>query len=342
MAISYTPVDIRGHAVEPILEQIFFANKTVDKGYVVFNEGIKANTIISEASLTATAQLYTGNALSSSGSLTVADRAVTPLKLEYKQTFLDEALRSSRFNRDMKKGAWEIESNEFASTVLGMYGNAVSADAESKFWGAISSATKTNIAALPPGAGQGSMTAATQTAVAALTADATGMDGVFAKLLYDNSALGGYIKVTGTTVTSSNIAAEFAKIYAAIPANVLENTVAGSECVIYAPRAWKQLIKVANNAVGAAQQINFLVEGSGADEIIFYNGVEIFFIPTPNNLMAYANSRDAISWNTDLVDDVTRVEIGKVANDGDLRFLRTIYTLGAHVTRATNGVLYGG
>jgi hypothetical protein len=30
----------------------------------------------------------------------------------------------------------------------------------------------------------------------------------FAKVLYDNAAIGGYIKVTGTTVTSANIAAE--------------------------------------------------------------------------------------------------------------------------------------
>jgi hypothetical protein len=38
------------------------------------------------------------------------------------------------------------------------------------------------------------------------------VDGVFAKVLYDNAAIGGYIKVTGTTVTSANIAAECVKI----------------------------------------------------------------------------------------------------------------------------------
>jgi hypothetical protein len=30
-----------------------------------------------------------------------------------------------------------------------------------------------------------------------------------------------------------------------------------SPVVIYAPRAWKQLIRIANNSVGAAQQVNF-------------------------------------------------------------------------------------
>jgi hypothetical protein len=37
MAISYTSVDIRGKAVEPILEEVLFANKTIADGYVTFN-----------------------------------------------------------------------------------------------------------------------------------------------------------------------------------------------------------------------------------------------------------------------------------------------------------------
>ena len=339
MAISYTPVDIRGNAVESIIEEILYANKTIADGYVVFNDNIKANTIISEGSVAVTAQLYTGAALSSSGSMTVTDRAVTPTKLEYKQTFLEESLRTSRFNRDMKPGAWNIESNEFASKVLAMVGPNVSEDAESIFWGGITAATKVSIAALTPGAGQLAITAATQTAVAALTAGL--VDGVFAKVLYDNAAVGQYVKVTGTTVTSANIAAEMAKIYAAIPANVLNNTV--SPVVVYCPRAWKQLAYTANNAVGAAQQINFVITGdSFGKSKVFYNGIEMLFVPTPNALMAYATCMDAISWNTDLVDDVTRFEVGKVANDGDTKFVRSIYTMAAHVTRATLGVLYGG
>jgi hypothetical protein len=54
----------------------------------------------------------------------------------------------------------------------------------------------------------------------------------FAKVLYDNAAIGGYIKVTGTTVTSANIAAECAKIYSVIPPENLADTV--SPVVIYA------------------------------------------------------------------------------------------------------------
>lgn len=338
MAISYSTATEPKAVIEKILEEVLFENKTIRDGYVTFNDNIKAGTIFSEQSMAVTAQLYTGAALSSSGSMTVTDRTITPTKLEYKQTFLEEALRASRFKRSMKPGAWNIESSEFASTVLAKYGPNVSEDAESIFWGGITAATKTAIAGLTPGAGQGSITAATQTAVAALTAGL--VDGVFAKVLYDNAALGGYIKVTGTTVTSANIAAEFAKIYAAIPAEYL--ALSNNAPVVYAPRAWKQLMRIANNAVGAAQQINFLFDSPANDSKCYYNGIEVLFVPAPNNLMAYCQLKDAVSWNTDLVDDVAKFETGLVANDGDTKFVRAIYTLAANVGLATKGVLYGG
>jgi hypothetical protein len=338
MAISYSPVDIRGKAVEPILEEVLFANKTIADGYVTFNTDIKAGTIFTEASVDVTAQLYTGAALSSSGAMNISDRVITPTKLEYKQTFLQESLRAARFGRSMNPGAFNIESDEFASTVLAMVAPNVSQDAENIFWGGITAATKTAIAALTPGNAQGSMTAATQTAVAGLTAGL--VDGVFAKVLYDNAAIGGYIKVIGTTVTSSNIAAECAKIYAAIPAELLADTV--SPVVIYAPRSWRQLARIANNAVGAAQQINFLFDSAANDSKCYYNGVEMLFFPAPTRNMAYAQIKAAVSWNTDLLDDVNRFEVGKLVNDGDTQFVRSIYTLAANVGQASKGVLYGG
>lgn len=340
MAITGTQVDIRGKAVEPILEEVLFANKTVSEGYVTFATDIKAGTIITEAGVDVTAQLYTGSALSSSGDMNIVDRIVTPTKLEYKQTFLQEALRAGRFGRSMNPGAFNIESSEFASTVLAQYAPNISQDAENLFWGGITSATKTAIAGLTPGAGQGSITAATQTAVAALPAKL--IDGVFAKVLYDNSALGGYIKVTGqSSITSANIATEIGKIFAAIPAENLEDTV--SPTAIYCPRAWKQLCYNANNTVGAAQQVNFQISGNDFNTAkVYFNGVELIFIPAPNNLMAYAQRKAAIMWCTDLLDDTNRFIVDKMTADADIQFVRSIYTLAAHVGQATKGVLYGG
>lgn len=339
MAISYTSgTTFYGPNLVPVIEQLYFENKTINRGYVTFNDNIKAGTILTDETVSVTAQLYTGAALSSSGSIALTDRAVTLTKLEYKQTFLDEAIRQYRWNKDMKQGAWEIESNEFNSKVLGKYAPLVSQDAENLFWGGITSATKTAIAGLTPGSSQGSITAATQTAVASLTAGL--VDGIFAKALYDNGALGAYIKVTGTTVTASNIATEIGKIYSAIPAVVLEND--QDPPMIYAPRSWKQLIYNANNTVGAAQQINFLIEGKGSDARFYYNNVEIVFVPAPNNNWAYCNQKSKVMWNTDLLDDVNKVDIGTVANDGDTRYIRAIYCIHTHVAAAANGVFYGG
>lgn len=340
MAISYTsPTTIYGPNLVPVLREIFFENKTISSGWVTFNDNMKAGTIITNVSVSVTAQAYTGAALSNSGSISVTDRTVTLTKLEYKQTFLDETIRTSRFNQTMKKGAWEIESNEFNSKVLGLYAPKVSADAETLFWGGVTSTTKTAVAALLAGAGQGSITAAAQTEFATLTAGL--VDGIFSKAFYDNGAIGGYLKVTGTTVTASNIAAEVAKIFAKIPAKCMQDS--SDPVMIYCPRAWKQLVYNANNAVGAAQQINFEIQGSDfGTSRVFYNGIEMVFVRVPSDLWAYANNVSRVMWNTDSTDDVSKVEIGKVANDGDTRFLRAIYTIHTHIADAANGVLYGG
>lgn len=340
MAISYSGQStIKGPNLVPVLQEIFFENKTINSNWVNFQEDMKEGTIITNASLAATAQLYTGNALTASGDITITDRTVSLAKLEYKATFLEEAIRAGRLNQGMKKGAWEIESNEFNTKVLGMYAPKMSADAERKFWGDVTAATKIAVAALTPGAGQGSITAAAQTAFATLTAGH--IDGVFAKVFYDNAALGGYIKVTGTTVTASNIADEVAKIFTAIPSEMMEDS--ADPVMIYCPRAWKQLVYNANNAKGAAQQINFNVTGDDfATSRVYYNGVEMVFVPVPSNLWAYANRVSRVMWLSDSSADISKVEIGKVQNDGDLKFIRGIYTIQAHVADATKGVLYGG
>lgn len=340
MGITYTGQStIKGPNLVPVLQEIFFTNQTVSSSWVTFNDDMKEGTIITSASITATAQAYTGASLSASGGISITDRVVSLTKLEYKDTFVEESIRAGRFNTSMAKGAWEIESNEFNTKVLGMYAPKVSADAERLFWGGVTSATKTAVAALTPGTAQGSITAAAQTAFGTLTAGL--VDGIFSKAFYDNGAIGSYIKVTGTTVTSANIAAEIAKIYAAIPAEMLAD--AADPVLIYCPRAWKQLAYNANNTVGAAQQINFQIEGGNfATSRVFYNGVEMVFIPSPSNLWAYANRVSRVMWNSDSTADMSKVEIGKVANDGDTKFIRAIYTIQAHIADAAKGVLYGG
>lgn len=197
-------------------------------------------------------------------------------------------------------------SNEFATKVLGKYGPLVSQDAETIFWGGVTAAQKVSVAALIPGAGQGAITAAAQTAFAGLAAE---LVDAIPKAFYDNGAIGGYIKVTGTTVTAANIAAECAKIYAAIPAVALNDD--NDPVVIYCPRAWKQLVYNANNAAGAAQQINFLIEGTGADARFYYNNVEMLFVRSTIKLNGLCLPKIKRCGYIYLLDDVNKDEYRK-------------------------------
>jgi hypothetical protein len=101
------------------------------------------------------------------------------------------------------------------------------------------------------------------------------------------------------------------------------------------------LIRIANNSVGAAQQVNFLFDSASNDSKCYYNGVEMIFIPAPIANMAYAQRKSAVSWNTDLTDDSLFFMVGKLVADGDTQFVRSIYTLAA-IGQASKGVLYGG
>lgn len=333
MAISATIVDIRGKAFEPIIEEILFENKTVADNLVAFETDVKAETIFTENVNIATMQAYTSGTPTSSGTLGLTDVSVTPTKVMFYQEFDMNTLRTSRFKRDMKKGAWNTASGEFERTVLAAYGKAISYDAELKFWSGITSATKTAIAALTPGTGQTSVGAAEQTWAAAQTASL--VDGVVAKMIYNNGALGTRIKRLGTTITSSNIAAEYAKVYGDIPAVVLN--AASEKPYIYAPYSHKQLINIYN--ISATYRDLFSVDMK-ADKY-FYNGIEIKFVPLPENCMIAALPSHLV-WCTDLLADIQYMEINKVANNRDDQFIKTVFTQAAHVVNQRYNVLYLG
>lgn len=332
MSISATIVDIRGKAYEPIIEEILFENKTVSENLVAFETDVKADTIFTENINTVTMQAYTSGAPTSSGTFGLIDSSVTPTKLMYYHEFAMETLRSSRFKRDMKPGAWNTASNEFERTVLASYGAKISQDAESKFWNNATAATKTAVAALTAATAQTSVGAAEQTLVAATTAGL--FDGVVTKMIYNNAAVGGRIKVVGTTVSASNIAAEYAKVYGVIPPVVLTNA---EKPYIYAPYSHMQFINIYN--ISATYRDLFSVSQDKTK--YFYNGVEIKFVPIPENVIIAAVPSHLI-WCTDLVNDINYMEVNKIANNRDDQFVKNVFTLAAHVVNQRYNVLYVG
>lgn len=339
MAISYNVVDIRGKAAEPVIEELLFENKTVSEGLVSFEDDVKAETIFTESSAVATMQAYTSGLPSSSGSLDLFDTAVTPVKVQYYQEFDPNTIRFSRFKRDMKPGAWNIMSTEFERVVIGgVYAKNISFDVERLFWSNALSATKTAVAALTPGTLQTEVSAAEQALVAATPAGL--FDGVVQKMIYNASnptatpGVGGRIKVAGTTISSTNIKEEYDKVYAAIPAVVIDGK--GGEAFIYAPHSHKQFINIFNN-----NPANFKFAFAIVDGKYYFNDIEIKFVPLPENVVIAAPKMHIV-WCTDLASDINLMQIDKIQNNREDMFIKNNMTIAAHIANQRFNVLYVG
>lgn len=340
MAITYNKVDIRGVAAEPIIEEILFENQTIAKGLVTFETDVKAETIFTEASATATLQEFVCGLPTSDGELSAFDTVVTPKKGMFYQEFCPDNLRFSRFKRDMNPGAWNTTSTEFERIVIGgIYAKKISLALENEFWNGVTAATKTAVAALTAGAGQNAVGAAEKTLIAGLAASQ--IDGIVAKLIYNNSnpaqtaGLGGRIKVAGATLSAANIKAEFDKIYAAIPAEIIANN---EQPIIYAPKNVKQMIIAANNVVSDFKK-PFDVNPSATE--FYFNGLLIEFVPLPNNVVIAA-LKSHLFWVTDLASDNNTMKIDKIAENREDMFIKNVMTIGAHVANQKFNVLYVG
>lgn len=340
MAVDYNSVAYRGVAAEPIVEEILFENATIAKSLVTFETDVKAETIFTEATATATLQAYTSGVPTSAGSLDAFDVVVTPAKVQFYQEFDPNSLRFSRFKRDMKAGAWEIMSTEFERVVVGgLYAKKVSLAAENEFWNGVNAATKTAVAELTSGTANTSVGAAEKTAVAALTVSQ--IDGVLVKMIYNDSndtltaGVGTRIKVAGTTISSSNIKAEYDKIFASIPAVVLTSAEAP---IIYAPHSHKQMIIAANN-VTTDYTKPFDVDPTATN--IYFNGLKVEFVPLPEKVVIAALKSNII-WATDLASDVNLMQLEKIANNREDMFIKHNMTIAAHVVNQKFNVLYVG
>jgi hypothetical protein len=340
MSITYNKVDIRGVAAEPIIEEILFENQTIAKSLVTFETDVKAETIFTEASATATLQEFICGLPTSAGGLSAFDSVVTPKKAMFYQEFCPDNLRFSRFKRDMPAGAWNNMSSEFDRVVIGgIYAKKMSLALEQEFWIGVTAATKIAVAALTAGTGQGAVGAAEKTAVAALTASQ--IDGVLVKMIYNDSnptqtaGLGARIKVAGAVLTPANLKAEFDKIYAAIPSEVL----AGAEQpIIYAPRNLKQMLVTANNV---ASDFNKPFQINDANTDFRFNGLLIEFVPVPNNVVIVA-LKSHLFWVTDLASDNNTMKIDKIAENREDMFIKSVLSIGAHVANQKFNVLYVG
>ena len=348
MAINFTGSTRNQSELEEVVQELYSNSGTFRDGIIDIQEGHKSGTDVYESKVSVAMSANSTAGVTATGDIDL-DFNKTPVSLytyNYRDVIEDNTLKGTRFEKSMKAGAFEVVSDEFDKKVLIQVAPAIGEDLENVIWNGATAATKTAIAALTPGAGQGSITAGAQTLAAAMPT--TLVDSIAAKILYNDSqakatpgaGLGDYIKVGGTTVTSANIAAEYAKIYAGAPEKLVNSTNPDEMPKIFAPRGDKQLIKIANNAVGAAQQVNFLVEGSGVNEKISYNGVEIIFVPLVGFRILTAGK--FLKVLMDLTADVASLQVGQMANGASQRFLKNVGSMATWVTNQKYITLYNG
>lgn len=348
MAISIAGGTRNYQELEEIQEELYQDSKTFRENVIDIQQNFKSGADVYESKVTvAMSALNTGKVVATGNiTLGVQKTPVTLVTFNYEDVIDDNSLKGYRFETSMKKGAFNTISDEWDKKVLIQITPAIGDDLENKIWNGALAATKTAVAALTPGAGQGSMTAATQTVFAAMPSNL--FDSIMATILYNNSnskavpgaGLGDYIKVTGTTVTSANIAAEYAKLYAGAPQKVVNNT--ATPPMIFAPLGDRQLIKIANNpSATASQNMNFLVEGSGATEKIYYNNHEIYFVPLGATFRVLTIPK-YLKVLMDLISDMSSLMVDRVSDGAMQRYIKNIQSIKAWITNQRYITVYGG
>ena len=343
MGVTYTGTKTETGEYAEIVQEIYADSPTFRGETIEIVEGHKSGMDIYESSAEITFTAANYGAVTADNVNLKTQKSIVNLKTFNVEGIIDESsLKGTRFEKSMKAGAYNVVSDEFDQKVLIQVTPAVGAKLESWVWDGATAATKASIAALVPGAGQGSISAGAQALVAAMPT--TLFDSIPATMLYNDSqskatpgaGLGDYLKVAGTTVTAANIVAEYVKIYNAIPNNVLVMT--GNDApIIYAPKAHYKLIKTVNRVQGAALQENFV--GASFNDM-YFNDVKIIFVDLVS--FAVVAQKKNLKLVMDLLSDSSQLIIEKEANASTRRILKLINTMTTWVVKQKYNVLYNG
>lgn len=346
MPITFSGTKLPQSEIKEIQHEIYSDWGTFRERDVNIQEGHKSGTEVYESVVTVNNKAYSSGAVAADGTADYkVDRsAVTLVKTQFSDVIDYNTLLDTRFEKSMKKGAFNTVSQEFDNAILQFITPAISQTMEEITWDGVTAAQKIDIAALVPGAGQGSISAAAQVLVAAMPVNL--VNSLPSIILHNDSqskavpgaGLGDYIKVASSAYTSATIAAEYAKMYAIIDPKVLHDKLFPP--IIYAPLADRQLMRIANNAVGAAQQINFLFSDTSATAKAFYNGVEVKFKPLVD--FHVISPARYLMLLFDLLNDMNILETGKMADGADQYYYKNVQAFTTWVTNQRYIILYGG
>jgi len=340
MAVVFSGTKLPQSELAEIQKEIYADWGTFRDGDVTINEGHKSSADVYESKVVVNMAAYSSGAVSAgSDTLTVGKTPVSLTKIQFADTIDNNVLLDTRFERSMAAGAFNITSSEFDNAVLVDISPAISETMEDVTWDGATTAQKALIAGLTPGAGQGSISAGAQTLVAAMPVNL--VSSLPAIILENDSVskdtpgagVGDYKKVLSiSTITSSNIAAQYALLYATLQPKVLKQ----EDITIYAPLSHLQFIKIANNSVGAAQQVNFLVEGDS----VSYNGIKILFKPLVGFIIA--SPAKYLHILMDLTSDISQLKTGENANGAETMWYKNVQAYATWCTNQRYNTLYGG
>lgn len=317
-----------------------FRDKDVD-----IQEGHKSGTEVYESKVSVVMQAYSSGAITTgTDSLKVDRTPVVLTKIQFADTIDNNELLDTRFEKSMKSGAFNMVSTEFDNFILQDISPAISEEMESVTWDGATTAHKARIAALVPGAAQGSISAGAQTLVAAMPTNlvssfpATILENYSQSKVTPGAGLGDYVKVLNiaASVTASNIAAEYAKIFNAIDPKLITSKKKDEVPVIYAPLADRQMMITANNAVGAATNQNFVFANGKA----YYNEIEVRFKPLIG--FRIASPPKYLKILMDLVSDMSELKTGEMPAGAEQMWYKNVQTFATWVTNQRYIVLYGG
>lgn len=344
MAVTYTGTKTQAGEYAEIVQEIYADSPTFRGETIEIVEGHKSGMEIYESSAEITFSAANYGSVTADNVALKTQKSKVDLNTFNVEGIIDESsLKGTRFEKSMAAGAYNVVSDEFDKAVLVQVTPAVGAKLESWVWNGATAATKASIAALVPGAGQGSISSGAQALVAAMPT--TLFDSVPATMLYNNSqskavpgaGLGDYKKVlTPAAVTAASIVAEYVKIYNAIPDEVLVMT--GDDApIIYAPKSHYKLIKSVNRVQGAALQENFV--GNSFNDM-YFNDIKIVFVDLVGFVIAAQKKN--LKLVMDLLSDSSQLIIEKEANASTRRILKLINTMNTWVVKQKWNVLYNG
>ena len=346
MAVVFTGTTLPQSELKEIQREIYSDWGTFRDGDIDIDENHKSGTEVYESKVVVNMAAYTsGPVTAGSDTLTVSRTPVDLTKIQFADTIDYNTLLNTRFEKSMKAGAYNIVSSEFDNAVLQDIQPAISQAMENATWDGATAAQKVLIAALTPGAPQGSISAGAQTLAAAMPVNL--VNSLPAIILHNASqakaipgaGIGDYKKVlTIAAITAATIAAEYAKLFAVIDPKIIADK--GNPPIIYAPLAHRQLMLTANNSVGAASNQNFIFEGKGLDAKAFYNGIEVKFKPLVGFMIC--SPARYLKLLLDLAGDMSDLHVGDMANGAQTKYYKNVQAFATWVTNQRYIVLYGG